>query len=85
MKGSNGLTSSTGNPSATVNYIRKRPTTDTRTQGSISYGSWDTVRGEADISGSLTADDRIRGRVMLAQEAGNSYMDHYSQEKLLPG
>lgn len=50
VKGSNGLTSSTGNPSATVNYIRKRPTIDTRTQGSISYGSWDTVRGEADIS-----------------------------------
>ncbi len=85
VKGSNGLTSSTGNPSATVNYIRKRPTIDTRTQGSISYGSWDTVRGEADISGSLTSDDRIRGRVMLAQEAGNSYLDHYSQEKTVAG
>jgi outer membrane receptor for ferric coprogen and ferric-rhodotorulic acid len=30
VRGANGLSSSTGNPSATVNFIRKRPTDDSR-------------------------------------------------------
>ena len=85
VKGSNGLTSSTGNPSATVNYIRKRPTHEFQSQANISYGSWDTVRGEVDLSGSLNNDESIRTRVMAAQESGNSYLDHYSQEKTVAG
>lgn len=83
VKGANGLISSTGNPSATVNFIRKRPTVEFQANGSVSYGSWDTVRGEVDVSGSIHP--RVRGRVMAAQEAGRSYLDHYQKEKTVAG
>ena len=85
VKGSNGLTSSTGNPSATVNYIRKRPTAETQTNAAVSYGSWDNIRAEVDVSGSLDQDQKVRARVMAAQEAGNSYLDNYEQEKTIAG
>lgn len=85
VKGANGLTSSTGNPSATVNYIRKRPTAEFQANGALTYGSWDNVRGEADVSGSLDKNERVRARVMAAQEAGNSYLDNYKKEKTIAG
>ena len=85
VKGANGLTSSTGNPSATVNYIRKRPTAEFQANGALSYGSWDNVRAEADVSGSLDENQQVRARVMAAQEAGNSYLDNYEKEKTIAG
>lgn len=39
LHGANGLMSGTGNPSATVNFVRKRPTQDAQAQISTSVGS----------------------------------------------
>ncbi|MBL7349765.1 TonB-dependent siderophore receptor, partial [Escherichia coli] len=47
----------------------------------VSYGSWDTQRYEADISGSLTQDGRVRGRLVGYEKVGDSYLDRYSEEK----
>ncbi|HRD45195.1 MAG TPA: TonB-dependent receptor plug domain-containing protein, partial [Caulobacter sp.] len=44
VRGANGMLSGTGNPSATVNYIRKRPTDSVEASASASLGSWDAVR-----------------------------------------
>ncbi|WP_130802663.1 TonB-dependent siderophore receptor [Acinetobacter ihumii] len=81
VKGADALTNAFGDPSATINNIRKRPTKDLQINGGISYGSWDTQRYEADISGSLTKDDRVRGRIMGFEQTGDSYLDRYSSEK----
>jgi outer membrane receptor for ferric coprogen and ferric-rhodotorulic acid len=40
VRGANGLSSSTGNPSATVNFIRKRPTDDFQASAGLTIGSW---------------------------------------------
>ncbi|MCU1727546.1 TonB-dependent siderophore receptor [Pseudomonas sp. 7P_10.2_Bac1] len=81
LHGANGLMSGTGNPSATVNFVRKRPTADTQATVSISAGSWDKRREDIDVSGPLTDSGNVRGRLIYANEVGNSYLDRYSREK----
>ena len=76
VKGADAVTNALGDPGATINYVRKRPTQDFQAEGGISYGSWDTKRYEADISGSLTQDGRVRGRLTAFEKTGNSYLDH---------
>lgn len=81
IKGADALMNAFGDPAATINMIRKRPTEQFQANGSVSYGSWDTRRYEVDTSGSLTQNGRIRGRIIGFEQKGNSYLDHYSQEK----
>lgn len=79
--GANGLISATGFPSATINFIRKRPTTDFAASGSLTAGSWDKYRFDGDVSGKLIESGRIRGRLVVAREEANSYLDRYAQNK----
>lgn len=81
LRGANGLMSGSGTPSATVNFIRKRPTAETQASASISAGSWDRRRIEGDVSGSLFGSDRVRGRLVVAAEEGDSYLDRYERER----
>ncbi|PPT78792.1 TonB-dependent siderophore receptor [Xanthomonas arboricola pv. populi] len=81
LRGANGLLSSTGNPSATVNFVRKRPTDALSGTLALSGGSWSTHRVDADVSGPLTASGNVRGRVVGAWQDGDSYLDRYALEK----
>ncbi|MFW6028433.1 MAG: TonB-dependent siderophore receptor [bacterium] len=81
LRGANGLMSGSGTPSATVNFIRKRPTAETQASASVSGGSWDRRRIEGDVSGSLFGSDRVRGRLVVAAEEGDSYLDRYERER----
>ena len=49
-RGATGLMNGSGNPSAAVNFARKRPLRDFRRPASVGAGSWDKIRGEADLS-----------------------------------
>jgi outer membrane receptor for ferric coprogen and ferric-rhodotorulic acid len=77
VRGAPGLLSSTGNPSAVVNFIRKRPTRDLQVRASGQYGSFDQYRGEADLSVPITSDGSIRARAVGAYQDGDSYLDRY--------
>ncbi len=81
VHGANGLMSGAGNPSATVNFIRKRPTYDPQAKIDVTAGSWDKRRVDIDVSGPLTDSGNVRGRVIYANENGNSYLDRYAREK----
>ncbi|CAB1223068.1 FhuE receptor [Acinetobacter bouvetii] len=81
IKGADALSNAFGDPSATINNIRKRPTTEFQASAGLSYGSWDTQRYEADISGSVSADGRVRGRLMGYEQTEDSHLDRYSSEK----
>ncbi|ADQ83638.1 TonB-dependent siderophore receptor [Methylovorus sp. MP688] len=83
LRGANGLLTSTGNPSATINFIRKRPTEEFQAKLSVTAGSWDKRRVEADVSGSLNEAGNVRGRIVLANQNRNSYLDRNSQERNL--
>lgn len=81
VKGANALNNGIGDPGATINMIRKRPTQELQAAFNTSYGSWNTQRYEADVSSPLTQDGKIRGRVFGYQQTGDSYLDHYELEK----
>lgn len=77
IRGANGMMTGTGNPSATINYVRKRPTDTFKASASLQYGSWDELRLEGDVSGPLTADGTVTGRLVYANEDTDSYLDYY--------
>ncbi|WP_338744670.1 TonB-dependent siderophore receptor [Pseudomonas putida] len=80
LHGANGLMSGAGNPSATVNFVRKRPTDTLQAKLGTSIGAWDNRRADFDVSGPLTDDGNVRGRLIYAHDKGNSYLDRYSHE-----
>ncbi|OUR91767.1 hypothetical protein A9Q81_17375 [Gammaproteobacteria bacterium 42_54_T18] len=81
VRGANGLMSGAGNPSATVNLIRKRPTQEFQGEITSTYGSWNNKRIEIDVSGSL--DERVRARAVLAKQDKESYLDWYELDKTI--
>jgi outer-membrane receptor for ferric coprogen and ferric-rhodotorulic acid len=77
VRGAPGLLSFTGNPSAVVNYVRKRPYRDLRMVASAQYGSFDNLRLDGDVSVPLTANGSIRARVVGSYLNTDSYLDRY--------
>lgn len=81
IKGSAGLLSGSGDPSATVNLIRKNPTREFKASVTQTFGSWDNYRTEGDISGPLTESGNLRGRFVGVYQDRQSYLDHYQHTK----
>ncbi|QBG37301.1 TonB-dependent siderophore receptor [Litorilituus sediminis] len=79
IRGANGLMTGVGNPSATVNFIRKRPTVDNELAISGTIGSWNKQRLEAD--GTYNFSDSTAFRGVLVNQDTDSYLDRYSQNK----
>lgn len=79
VRGANGLMSGAGNPSATVNMVRKRPSEDFSLSLGATAGTWNRARLEADAAGPLT--DGLRGRMVVAKEDRESYLDYYAMDK----
>lgn len=77
VRGAPGLLSSTGNPSAVVNFIRKRPVKRLQASASAQYGSFDNRRLDADVSVPLTEDGGLRARAVGAYLDSDSYLDRY--------
>jgi outer membrane receptor for ferric coprogen and ferric-rhodotorulic acid len=81
VRGANGLMASTGNPSATVNFIRKRPTASTEASASLTLGSWNQRRIEGDVSTKLNDSGTVAGRAVLVHQQSDSYLDRYAPKK----
>lgn len=81
LRGANGLLSFTGNPSATVNFVRKRPTADAQGSVGVTVGSWNNRRLDLDLSGALNKSASVRGRFIAADQGTDSYLDRYSTRK----
>lgn len=82
VRGATGLLSGAGDPSASVNLVRKHADfTELRGYVNASIGSWNTWRLSADVGGALTSDGRIRARVVGRYEEGEFYMDIQDRKK----
>ena len=81
VRGASGLLTATGNPSAAINLVRKRPTREFSASASLGAGSWDTHREMADVSTPLTEDGRIRARMVGTYQDGHSYIDNYKPQR----
>jgi len=78
VRGAPGLLSPTGNPSALINFVRKRPYRDLRASAGVQYGSFDNLRLDADLSVPVTADGSIRARAVGVYNDTGSYLDRYN-------
>ncbi|NQE62662.1 TonB-dependent siderophore receptor [Caulobacter sp. RHG1] len=74
VRGATGLVTGAGDPSATINMVRKRPTEDFRASTSLSAGSWNYRRGEFDVSGPLALNGKVRGRLVGAYTDRESFI-----------
>lgn len=81
VRGATGLMSGTGDPGATVNLIRKKPTLETQRKLTLKAGSWDNYRTELDVSGKLTQSGNVRGRFVASNTDSQSYVDRQSLER----
>ncbi|WGS44893.1 TonB-dependent siderophore receptor [Burkholderia sp. JSH-S8] len=81
VRGATGLLSGTGNPSASINLVRKRPTREFSAGASVSAGSWDDYRAVLDLSTPLAPDGRVRARVVGVRQDARSWVDAYSRSK----
>ncbi|WP_338768798.1 TonB-dependent siderophore receptor [Massilia sp. METH4] len=68
LRGAAGMLRGSGNPSATVNMVRKRPTREFRLSGVATVGRWDRHRVEGDISGALNAAGTLRARAVVVAD-----------------
>ena len=81
VRGATGLMGGTGDPSATINMIRKRPTQEFQASAGLIMGRWDDQRFEADLSTPLNAQGSVRARTALAWQKRDSYLDMYHERK----
>jgi outer membrane receptor for ferric coprogen and ferric-rhodotorulic acid len=74
VRGATGLLTGVGNPSASINLVRKHA--DSREfEGSttLGFGRWNNYNAMADLSSPLALDGAVRGRVVLNYEDGDSF------------
>ncbi|WP_394129356.1 TonB-dependent siderophore receptor [Shewanella maritima] len=81
IRGANGLMTGVGNPSATINFIRKRPQNSNNLALQASYGSWDNKRIEAD--GTWVINDNFSARAVAVKQKKDSYLDRYQTDKTI--
>ncbi|MBK5000449.1 TonB-dependent siderophore receptor [Pseudomonas sp. S31] len=81
LRGATGMLRGAGNPSGTVNLVRKRPTYDFQASGTVTLGSWNAQRYVADISGPLTETGNVRGRVIAVHDDRDLFQDSRMERK----
>lgn len=68
LRGASGMLRGSGNPSATVNMVRKLPTSGFQATAGLTVGSWDRRRVEVDVSTPLNDSGSARGRVVAVKD-----------------
>lgn len=76
IRGANGLLQGAGEPSATINLVRKHATSRELT-GSLELegGSWNRFAATGDITVPITADGSVRGRLVAQYSRQDSFVD----------
>jgi len=75
VRGSTGLVTGAGTPSAAINLVRKRPLAEQKVTLTSALGSWDNYRGEIDASSPLNDSGTLRGRVVASYNPSRSFRD----------
>lgn len=84
VRGATGLMTGAGNPSASVNLIRKHADSAELTGSvQVTAGSWGRTRSTVDVTTPLNASGTVRARVIGSYLDTDSYVDRYSQNKTL--
>ena len=76
VRGAAGLLNGVGEPGGSVNLVRKRPTSEFAGHVTVGAGSWNNYTTEVDLGGPLNSAGTLRGRVVVARTAGDSFIDY---------
>lgn len=76
VRGAAGLLNGVGEPGGSVNLVRKRPTSEFAGHVTAGVGRWNSYNAEADLGGPLNSAGTLRGRVVAARTAGDSFIDY---------
>lgn len=84
VRGATGLLTGAGDPSASINLVRKHATSK-QLEGYVDVGisSWNTRQISADVAGPLTANGAVRGRAVAKYETGENFIDLFKDKKLV--
>ncbi len=82
IRGSNGLITGLGNPSGTVNYVRKRPGNEFAFSTTLQTGRWDDNRVVADLSTPLTDSGRWALRAVGVVQDNESWLNNYATNRV---
>ncbi len=86
IRGSTGLTTGSGNPAASINLVRKRPTDDLKGSVQVSAGLWNNYSSTVDVSGPLDQSGDLKGRMVMSAQEGDNWQDRYDfSDKLIYG
>lgn len=82
VRGATGLLTGAGDPSASINLVRKHAHSKTLT-GTLAggIGSWQQRFVSADVGSGLTTDGAVRARVVLKKEQSDSFRDWSEEDK----
>jgi iron complex outermembrane recepter protein len=69
-------------PGGVINFVSKRPQSEFGGEAFIVGGSHDYWRGGLDVTGALTADGSVLGRLSIGYENADSYRDLIDNEQL---
>ena len=81
IRGSNGLITGLGNPSGTINYVRKRPSNDTQASAALTFGRWSNFRAVVDVSTPLTDSGSWAARAVVVHQDKESWLDLYGNKR----
>ncbi|WP_083651948.1 TonB-dependent siderophore receptor [Pseudomonas sp. PA27(2017)] len=86
IRGATGLTNGVGTPGATINLVRKRPTSEWKSSIGLKAGSWDNNSIELDSGGPLNESGTVRARMVAAYRDAGSHIDRLNERhKVLYG
>lgn len=80
IRGSTGLTTGQGDPSASLGFVRKKPLKERHIEANLKYGSWNTRRAELDFSTPVNASGSWRARLAATRDQGDAYIDRVKQK-----
>ncbi len=81
VRGATGLISGMGNPAATINLIRKRPTLDPQTSIGLDAGNWGRRGVTLDTSQPLNESGSVRGRLVADYRQQEGWLDRFEQKQ----
>ncbi|MGL4316194.1 MAG: TonB-dependent siderophore receptor [Pseudomonas sp.] len=82
VRGANGLMTGAGDPSASINMVRKRASSrELKGSVEVSGGTWDTYGTLGDVSMALNEAGTVRARLVGETNAGDSWIDMNSTQR----
>lgn len=81
LLGAAGLMNGAGQPGGVINMVFKRPTKELQGSATVTAGSWDKQRMVVDLSGPLSSDGELRGRIVAVDQSQESFRDYEKDRK----